>query len=70
VYIVKDGLAKFVPIEVQADDQRLAQVNLLERMPDGTARHRLNGTEEIINSNHSKLTDGQPITPIPEDWKP
>ena len=70
LYLVRNGKAALVPVEVQVDDQRLAKVTILEKTPSGAVRRDLTGQEEVIYSNQSELSEGQAVKPIPQDWSP
>jgi multidrug efflux pump subunit AcrA (membrane-fusion protein) len=70
LYLVRNGKASLVPVEVQVDDQRLAKVAILEKTAGGTVKRDLTGQEEVIYSNQSELSDGQAVKPIPQDWSP
>jgi multidrug resistance efflux pump len=68
IYLVRDGKARLVPIEVQVDDQKLAKVAILSKTANGTVKRPLTGDEQVIYSNQSELTDGQAVEPIAVDW--
>src|SRR5262249_21544548 len=70
LYLVKDGKAKLVPIDVQTDDQHLAKVAVLDRTKNGVIKRGLTGEEDVIYSNQSELTSGEAVKPIPQDWLP
>jgi hypothetical protein len=70
LYLVKDGKAKLVPVEVQTDDQHLAKVAILDKTRSGVVKHSLTGDEEVIYSNQSELSHGEEVKPIPQEWKP
>ncbi len=67
LYIVQDGKAHRIPVEVEVDDGNLVKVVLLDK--DGEAAGELTGAEEVIVSNQEELTEGQPVQTTPmEDW--
>jgi multidrug resistance efflux pump len=68
IYLVRNGKAHKVPVQVQVDDQKLAKIALLTRTSAGEIRHELTGEEQVIYSNLSELTDGQPVNPIPVEF--
>jgi multidrug efflux pump subunit AcrA (membrane-fusion protein) len=70
LYLVKDGKATLLPIEVQTDDQHLAKVAILDKTPGGVVKRSLTGNEEVIYSNQSELSDGEAVKPIPHEWMP
>jgi multidrug efflux pump subunit AcrA (membrane-fusion protein) len=70
LYLLRNGKAVLVPVEVQVDDQRLAKVVVLEKSTGGSVKRDLTGDEEVIYSNQSELTDGQPVKAISQDWSP
>jgi len=70
IYFVKDGKAHRAEVEVEVDDQKLARVRIVERTGTPEVKRALTGQEEIIYSNLSELTDGEPVKTIPIDWMP
>jgi len=70
LYLVRNGKAALVPVEVQVDDQRLAKIVIVERTNNGVVKRDLTGQEEVIYSNQSELSGGQPVKSIPQDWSP
>ncbi len=70
LYLVRNGKAAVVPVEVQMDDQHLARVAIVGKAAGGVARRGLTGDDVVIYSNQSELTDGEPVKSIPEDWAP
>jgi multidrug efflux pump subunit AcrA (membrane-fusion protein) len=70
LYLLRNGKAALVPVEVQVDDQRLAKVVVLEKTAGGLVKRDLTGQEEVIYSNQSELSDGQAVKPMPQDWSP
>ena len=71
IYVVKDGKAVRQPVEIQVDDQRVARVAVIQKAPNGgTVKRALTGSEEVVYSNQSELTDGEPVRTIPGDWNP
>ncbi|MHB1423501.1 MAG: efflux RND transporter periplasmic adaptor subunit [Gemmataceae bacterium] len=68
IYLAKDGKARLQPVKVQFNDGKLANVDLLNDQDEVVGD--LTGKEEVIVSNQSELTDGQPIkTSLDADWK-
>jgi multidrug resistance efflux pump len=68
IYVLREGKAQRVPVEVQVDDGTLAKVERLG--PDGEVLGDLTGNEEVVVTNQEELTEGQPVNPTPlEDWK-
>ncbi len=67
LYVVEDGKAHRMPVEVQVDDGSLVKV---ERLGDrGEVLGDLTGKEQVIVTNLEELTEGQPVEPSPqEDW--
>lgn len=71
IYVVKDGRAVRLPVEIQVDDQRVARVAVIQKAPNGgTVKRPLTGSDEVIDSHQSELTDGEPVRAIPGDWNP
>ncbi len=68
IYLVRNGKARKVPVEVHVDDQKLAKVAVLTHTSAGDIRHDLTGEEQVIYSNLSELTDGQAVKAIPTDF--
>jgi multidrug efflux pump subunit AcrA (membrane-fusion protein) len=70
---VKDGTAHLLPVEVEADDGKLAKVAVV--LHDVTARggeHELfkdlTGEEQIITSGLSEISDGQAVKAVLANW--
>jgi hypothetical protein len=70
IFVVRDGKAALLPVEVQVDDQKLAKVRVISRTAKGVQKRDLTGNEEVIYSNQGELSEGQVVKPIPEDWMP
>jgi multidrug resistance efflux pump len=70
LFLVKNGKAVLVPVEVQVDDQKLAKVSVISKTAKGVIKSDLTGNEEVITSNQSELSDGQAVKPIPQEWMP
>jgi hypothetical protein len=70
IYLVKDGKAVLVPVEVQVDDQHLTKVAIISKTKTGTIKRNLTGEEQIAYSNQGELTDGEAVKTIPQDWMP
>ena len=67
IYIVEEGKARRMAVEVQMDDGNLAKVDRLGA--NGALLGDLTGKEEVIVSNQEELSEGQPVTTTPlEDW--
>jgi multidrug resistance efflux pump len=61
LYLVRDGRAVRVPVEVQFYDGREAKVALLERVGGQEVRRELTGDDVVVASNQGELADGQPV---------
>jgi multidrug resistance efflux pump len=70
IYMAKGGKAVRVAVVVEVDDQKLARVNVIEKVGGEEVQRPLTGDEEIIYSNQGELSDGQPVKTIPIDWRP
>jgi len=70
IYLVKDGKAALVPVDVQVDDQHLAKVAIISKSKTGIVKRNLTGEEQVIYSNQGELTDGEVVKTIPQDWMP
>src|SRR5260370_31339539 len=70
IFLVKDGKASRAEIEVDFDDQKLANVKIVERTATGEVKRALNGKEEIVYSNLNEVSEGEPLNTIPVDWMP
>ena len=70
---VKEGVANLVPVEVQADDGKLAKVAVIVHEVDPklgvheTLRN-LTGDEEIVLSGQGDLADGQKVKAVAGEW--
>ena len=68
IYVVGDGKAHLIPVQVQVDDGTLAKVELLGA--NGEVIGDLSTNEEVVVTNQEELTEGQPLKTTPlEDWK-
>jgi hypothetical protein len=70
LWMVKEGVARLVEVEVQVDDQKLAKVVVVTRKGKQATKRDLTENDEIIYSNQSELADGEPVVPILDDWAP
>jgi HlyD family secretion protein len=62
LYVVRDGKAHLIPVQVQVDDGNLAKV---VRLGDkGQVLGDLSKDEEIIISNQEELVEGQPVNAV------
>jgi hypothetical protein len=68
VYMVDNGIAHLVPVEVQADDMKLAKVTLVARHGSEVVHEELTGREEIVVSNQGELADGQAVKTNHVEW--
>ena len=68
IYVVKDGKAHLMEVEVVVDDGSLAMVLPLDDKDRVTGS--LTGSEVVIISNQEELSEGQPVKPtLVDDWK-
>jgi multidrug resistance efflux pump len=74
IWQVKEGKVHLVPVRVQIDDGTLAKVAIVLR----EANPRLGvqeilqdftGQEEIVAGNQGQFAEGQPVQPVPTEWK-
>lgn len=68
VFMVKNGLAVKVPVEVQADNGEEVKVVLIEKLRGQTIPGELKGDEEIVATNQGELSNGQAIKPTHVEW--
>jgi multidrug efflux pump subunit AcrA (membrane-fusion protein) len=68
LYLVKDGKAVRVPVDVQVDDGRLAKVVLVETAGGQEVRRDLTGEETVVVSNQGELSDGQAVKAVASEW--
>jgi multidrug resistance efflux pump len=61
VYVVKDGRALKMPVEVQADNGELVKAALVEKVNGMAVKRDLTGDEEIVSSNQGELNNGQAV---------
>jgi multidrug resistance efflux pump len=67
IYVVKNGKAHLLPVDVQVDDGVLAKVERLDDKDNVVGD--LTGTEEVVISNQEELSEGQPVKPtLKEHW--
>ncbi len=68
IYVVQDGKAHLQPVKIQVDDGKLVKLELLDAKGDVIGD--LTGKEEVIISNQSELSEGQPVNAaVMDDWK-
>jgi multidrug efflux pump subunit AcrA (membrane-fusion protein) len=63
IYVVRDGKAHLMPVEVQVDDGILAHVVALSK--NGENIGHLADSEQVVISNQEELSEGQPVNPVP-----
>jgi len=68
LFIVRNGKAVRVSVEVQVDDGKLAKVALIERVKGQQVRRALQPDDEVVATNQGELSDGQPLNPALEAW--
>jgi HlyD family secretion protein len=68
IYLLKDGKARKVPIEIQTNDGRLAKVALVVKKGQQLLHEELTGQEQVIYSNLGDLTDGEAVNGVPVNW--
>jgi multidrug resistance efflux pump len=68
VFVVKNGLALKVPVEIQADNGEEIKVALIETSLGQDVRRDLTGDEEIIVSNQGELSNGQSVKTTRVAW--
>jgi HlyD family secretion protein len=64
VFLAKDDKVVLTPVEIQADDGRLAKVLVTEK----SGQRELSPDDTIVASNQGELTDGQTVKTSPADW--
>jgi multidrug efflux pump subunit AcrA (membrane-fusion protein) len=69
IYVVSDGVAHQVPVNVEMDDGKLARVQLLVKQGTNLKRCEMCGKEEVVTSNQGELSDGQHVEAVHEEWK-
>jgi multidrug resistance efflux pump len=65
IFLVQEGRAVRVPVEVQADDGRVAKITLLRQLDGHEVRRELTGDELIVASNQGELSQGQAVRAAP-----
>jgi multidrug efflux pump subunit AcrA (membrane-fusion protein) len=68
VFVVKDGRALKMPVEVQADNGEVVKVALIEKVGGQPVTRDLTGDEEIVSSNQGELSNGQAVKMSHVDW--
>jgi multidrug efflux pump subunit AcrA (membrane-fusion protein) len=68
VFLVKDGKAVRVAVDVTLDDGRMAKAALLQKIDGQEVERELSGQEEVVYSNQGELTDGQAVKTVQSDW--
>jgi hypothetical protein len=68
VFVVRGGVVRLTPVEVQVNDGVLAKVNLIEKGPAGTLRRPLHSDDLVVQSNQAELSDGQRVDANEVKW--
>ncbi len=68
VFVVKDGRALKLPVDVQADNGEEVKVALIEKVGGQQVKRDLAGNEEVVTSNQSELSNGQAVKTTHADW--
>jgi multidrug resistance efflux pump len=68
VYVVKDGRALKMPVEVQADNGEEVKVVLIEKLRGQQVQRDLTENEEIVFSNQGELSNGQAVKTTRTEW--
>jgi multidrug resistance efflux pump len=68
VFVVKDGKALKMPVEIQADNGEEVKVALVEKVRGDEVLHDLGGDEEIVSSNQGELSNGQAVKTTRTEW--
>jgi RND family efflux transporter MFP subunit len=63
LFVVRDGKAHLMPVQLQMDDGNLAKVVRLR--DNGKVAGELSADEQIIVSNQEELTEGQAVSAVP-----
>ncbi len=72
ILLVREGVTKQVPVQVQVNDGKVAKVSLLMRRNAGgrsrEVMQELTGKEEIVPTRQMEIGDGQPVKTTLSDW--
>jgi hypothetical protein len=73
ILVVRDGTTHQVPVRVQVNDGRTAEVAVVTRRKDGTGAARevlaeLTGDELVVDSRQLELGEGAAVQPAVGDW--
>jgi len=68
VYLVAQGKAHLVPVEVQVNDQKVAKIVLISNGSHDHVLRELTGAEEIVATNQGELSDGQAVKSTLVGW--
>jgi multidrug resistance efflux pump len=68
VFVVKDGRALKLPVEVQADNGEELKVAVVELRRGQEVRRELTSDEEVVYSNQGELSNGQAVKTTHIDW--
>jgi HlyD family secretion protein len=69
LFLVKDGRAIKIPVEIQANDGERVKVVLLEKNRGQEVKRELTVADEVVSSNQGELSDGQSVKTNPVEWK-
>jgi multidrug resistance efflux pump len=68
VFVVKDGKALKMPVEIEADNGEEVKVALIEKVRGQEVQRDLTGNEEIVSSNQGELSNGQTVKTTRVEW--
>jgi multidrug resistance efflux pump len=69
VFLVKDGRAVKVPVEIQANDGERVKVVLLEKIGGQEVKREPTAADEVVSSNQGELSDGKAVKTHSVEWK-
>lgn len=68
ILVVRDGVTKLVPVQVQVNDGRLAKVAVVQRVEGREVLSELKGTEDVVASRQLEVGEGQAVRATPQEW--
>jgi multidrug resistance efflux pump len=67
VFLVKDGRAVKVPVEIQADNGKMVKLVLVEKVGEQEIKRELTEDDQVVASNQGELSNGQAVKPTPTE---
>jgi multidrug efflux pump subunit AcrA (membrane-fusion protein) len=68
IYLVRDGVARLTPVDVQVEDGILVKIAILDLQGKVRQRREPTDADRIVLDHQSELSDGQAVIPTLVNW--